>query len=163
METFELLKKLRLDRGYSQEKLAHNITSRSCLAKYENGNCNIPFPILLDLLDKMNVTIDEFSFYLEIDKARMKNHCLRNFVEASKKGDASVKETIEKFANRADKNKDILSIRNYLIVKTYNWAEKPAEKRRLNGKDNRHFHRLIRYLERVDNWGKFELLTFGRL
>lgn len=37
MDSGELLKKLRVERGISQKNLAHNITTRNTLSRYETG------------------------------------------------------------------------------------------------------------------------------
>ncbi|OTP00881.1 hypothetical protein A5856_000280, partial [Enterococcus faecium] len=56
MDSGELLKKLRVERGISQKNLAHNITTRNTLSRYETGKNSIPFVILLEFLDKLNIT-----------------------------------------------------------------------------------------------------------
>ncbi|NTR15897.1 helix-turn-helix transcriptional regulator, partial [Enterococcus faecium] len=67
MDSGELLKKLCVEIGISQKKLAHNITTRNTLSSYETGKNSIPFVILLEFLDKLNITMDEFVLYLELD------------------------------------------------------------------------------------------------
>ncbi|EGP5249464.1 XRE family transcriptional regulator, partial [Enterococcus faecium] len=73
MDSGELLKKLRVERGISQKNLAHKITTRNTLSRYETGKNSIPFVILLEFLDKLNITMDEFVLYLEFDSIRKKN------------------------------------------------------------------------------------------
>lgn len=64
MEIHELLRKFRKERGLSQKELAHKITSRESLVKYESGKNQIPLIPLLAFLKKMNIELDECLFYL---------------------------------------------------------------------------------------------------
>lgn len=69
MEIHELLRKFRKERGLSQKELAHKITSRESLVKYESGKNQIPLIPLLAFLKKMNIELDECLFYLNKRKS----------------------------------------------------------------------------------------------
>lgn len=59
------LKLLRESKGTSQKNLAEEILSPSHLSKFENGKHSISLEIFFDLLNKMNVTVNEFIVYHE--------------------------------------------------------------------------------------------------
>lgn len=65
MDHSSLIKKLRLERGLSQKKLAQGISQRSTLASFENNATKISYNILIQYLDRMNVTLEEYQFMLD--------------------------------------------------------------------------------------------------
>lgn len=73
MEVHELLRKIRKDRGIFQKDLAGKITFRESLVKYEKEENRIPLAILLEFLQKMNIELEEFLFYLNAKKDYAKN------------------------------------------------------------------------------------------
>lgn len=62
-----LLKKLRVERNISQSALSRGISSRTTLASYETQTNDIPFGTLVLYLDKMNVRLDEFQYFLDLE------------------------------------------------------------------------------------------------
>ncbi|EGP4803629.1 helix-turn-helix transcriptional regulator, partial [Enterococcus faecium] len=81
MEIHKLLRKLRVERGLSQKELSKGIITRETFVKYENGKTNIPFFVLIELLEKMNLSLDEFIFYLDKDILREKNWSLKKLIK----------------------------------------------------------------------------------
>lgn len=163
MDSGELLKKLRVERGISQKNLAHNITTRNTLSRYETGKNSIPFVILLEFLDKLNITMDEFVLYLELDSIRKKNKKIKDFIKATRENRGSRKYTLEIIRKKANTTRDIVDIRNYLIIKTFDWYTLPIEKRKLNKNDKEHLDHFAYYLEKVNEWGRFEMISFSSL
>lgn len=163
MDSGELLKKLRVERGISQKNLAHNITTRNTLSRYETGKNSIPFVILLEFLDKLNITMDEFVLYLELDSIRKKNKKIKDFIKATRENRGSRKYTLEIIRKKANTTRDIVDIRNYLIIKTLDWYTLPIEKRKLNKNDKEHLDHFANYLEKVNEWGRFEMISFSSL
>lgn len=163
MEIHELLRKIRKDRGFSQKNLAHNITSRESIAKYENGERNIPFTILLEILDRLNVNVDEFLFYLEDDSIERKNIEMSAIMKVNNKEKISSKYHLQKLRKKIAVSNDIADVRNYLIVKTYHWSNGLEDERSLNKKDREYLKILKDYLEKVEEWGRFEMVSFASL
>lgn len=64
MNLGKLLKSLRVDRQLTQETLSKGITTRTTLASIENRNKTISFDLLMKLLDRLNVRVEEFHFLL---------------------------------------------------------------------------------------------------
>lgn len=163
MEVHELLKKLRVDRGLTQEELSYNITSRKSLTNYENGKTAIPFLVLLDFLERLNLSVDEFTFYLDKDKPRKKNGNLKRLINDIREDKGSTSYTLKKISEEVRQTKDIALIRDYLIVKTYNWFQLSANERKLSKKDKEYLDFFADYLERIDEWGRFEMTSFSSL
>lgn len=163
MEVHELLKKMRVDRGISQKKLAHGIVSRETLAKYENGKNHLPLLVFLELLERLNMTIDEFMFYLDGDKVSQKNLSLKKIFRNLEKNSGAINYQLKKLAQEVEYSDDLVVIRNYLAVKTYKWYEGIDGVKKLNKKDSNYLKRLSDYLEKIDEWGRFEMTTFATL
>ncbi|MDE7273343.1 MAG: helix-turn-helix domain-containing protein [Lachnospiraceae bacterium] len=70
----ENLKKLRSEKGLSQEKLCAELQLRSCdigrttYQKYESGNLNIPISVLIQLKKIYGCTYDDFFAGLDPDE-----------------------------------------------------------------------------------------------
>ncbi len=62
METGELLKKWRLERGLTQQQLCEGICSRTTLASIERLNSKVSFDLLEQFLNKLNIDFLEFQF-----------------------------------------------------------------------------------------------------
>ncbi|KZS46182.1 hypothetical protein AWU65_09710 [Paenibacillus glucanolyticus] len=67
MKAGALLKKLRVERNISQSTLSCGISSRTTLASYEKQTNDIPLGNLLLYLDRMNVRLDEFQYFLGLE------------------------------------------------------------------------------------------------
>jgi len=163
LEVYELLKKMRIDRGMSQKELAENITSRESIARYENGKNNIPFDILLELLEKLHISMDEFIFYLGKDTIRQRNKNIKKKIHSEKEEKPTSRYFLDKLLAKANKSKKILDVRNYLFARTIDWYEKNQIERKLNKKEQALLSKLMNYLEKADDWGRFEMITFSSL
>ncbi|MGF1919519.1 helix-turn-helix domain-containing protein [Enterococcus faecalis] len=64
MELGNLLKEIRNSRGYTQEYVCKDIITRSYLSMIENNHYSPSISILLELLDRLNVDLDEFIFLI---------------------------------------------------------------------------------------------------
>lgn len=60
------LKYIRTRKGYTQKQVAADIVTDSFIAKFEKGNTHISFDLLIKILDRMCVSLDEF---IELDKS----------------------------------------------------------------------------------------------
>lgn len=59
-----LIRKLRKERGFTQEQLTMGISQRGTLAAFESRGTKISFELLINYLEKMNVTLEEYEFLL---------------------------------------------------------------------------------------------------
>jgi transcriptional regulator with XRE-family HTH domain len=74
-----LIKKLRTDRKISQAKLAEGISSRTTLSSFENRKTNLSSQTLFDYLDKMNITVHEFSLLIDSEATGQKRQLVQDF------------------------------------------------------------------------------------
>lgn len=74
-----LIKKLRTDRKISQAMLAEGISSRTTLSSFENRKTNLSSQTLFDYLDKMNITVHEFSLLLDSEATDQKRQLVQDF------------------------------------------------------------------------------------
>lgn len=74
-----LIKKLRTDRKISQARLAEGISSRTTLSSFENRKTNLSSQTLFDYLDKMNITVHEFSLLLDSEATDQKRQLVQDF------------------------------------------------------------------------------------
>lgn len=162
MDQADLLKKLRVERKISQANLTKQISSRTTLSSFETRHTLLSSEILLRYLDRMNIKLPEFMFYLQNNKITLKEATAKNFVEILYKN--STPKKIEEFRNQLlslfkqtnDEYYFILLIQfNMLLAK---------EKNVLNLEV---FEKEIRYIRdrlfRIETWGYFELTTFNNL
>ena len=57
-----LIRKYREERGYSLRQVSKGILSASFLSKVERGTSDISISNFLQLIDRLNITLEEFSF-----------------------------------------------------------------------------------------------------
>ncbi|MDR2834501.1 MAG: helix-turn-helix domain-containing protein [Streptococcaceae bacterium] len=163
MEVHELLKKMRVNRGISQKKLSNNITTRQTLINYENGKSQIPFIILVEFLGRMNITLDEFAFHLNIDESRKKNLDVKKFLLHVCESEERKDYTLKKLSKAAKESNDIVDIKNYLVAKTLDWYHLSEYEKKLIGKDKTYFLRLKNYLDGIDEWSRYDITCFTSL
>ncbi|EAG1723149.1 XRE family transcriptional regulator [Listeria monocytogenes] len=163
MEVYELLRKLRVDRGISQKELADKITSRESLVKYENGKTYVPLIILMELLGKMNLELDEFLFYLDAGNEKRSSQAIKKLIAEIEESKKPSKHLLSKLKLIAKESQNIVDVRNYLVAKIFNWHLEPLSDRRLNIHDKLYVQIITKHLERVGEYGRFEITTFVSL
>ncbi|MCD5028096.1 hypothetical protein P7G87_03690 [Enterococcus asini] len=63
MDNFgETLRKIRLEKGLTQKALYHDLLSKSYAIRFEQGKHDIPFVLLLEILERLPMEISEFLF-----------------------------------------------------------------------------------------------------
>lgn len=155
--TGKIFKKIREEKNLSVKETAADVVTTQFLGKYENGNSDIRFTNLLQLLSRMNVTTEEFLAHItdnmdtwllkveqELDYAfnAGNSFLMKKFIE---KQEAEYIETKDKkYKYVADIGKKYY---NYLFFQLY-----PVDLTEI--KD---------YLRQTEQWGKFELflLTYS--
>lgn len=163
MEIYELLRKMRINRGITQKQLANGITTRESIVKYENGKNHVPLLILSELLEKMNVNLDEFLFYLQADNVRTKNKELKKLIKSIRDGGQPSQYILHQLKIQADESSDIVDVRNYLVAKICDWYNRPKSERKVTRKDQSYISQIKDYLDRIDEFGRFEITTFTSL
>lgn len=163
MEIHELLRKFRKERGLSQKELAHKITSRESLVKYESGKNQIPLIPLLAFLKKMNIELDECLFYLNKINGNHPRQKLNQLLSQLEDVQLPIDDRLRNLELDIKKTKSIVDKRNYLIAKGYQWHLLPNDERKFTLHDKVYIKAIMNHLEKVAEYGRFEIVTFTSL
>ncbi|MGL9880858.1 hypothetical protein IGK81_002061 [Enterococcus sp. DIV0703] len=76
-----LIRKLRKERGLTQEQLTRGISQRGTLAAFESRGTKISFELLVNYLERMNITLAEYQFLLNsnslTNKQKLTNYLIQ--------------------------------------------------------------------------------------
>lgn len=156
MEHNELLKLLRKERNFTQAKLAEGISHRNTLSSFENGGIKINFTILIKYLQKLNVSLEEYEFILtdkELDSKK------KFAVELSQKYhypfDVNFADEILRIYNETKDFYYYSLYAQYYLVREYKGDKLDKNER------NKIATKVISYLDKIQTWGRFELVIFS--
>lgn len=154
MNHSSLIKRLRLERGLSQEKLVQGISQRSTLASFEKKSKSISYDLLIQYLEKMNVTLEEYQFLLDNEIVSEKRNISTEFHrKLSQSYDSSyILFLDQKFSEYDDSYYRILKAVYVLVMEKINNIETGYQK------ESKKY--ISSYLESIENWGRFELFIF---
>ena len=152
----EFIKKIRQEKHFTQKELAEGILSKNFLSKFERGESKITSEIFLNLLERLNVSLDEFE-QLVTSKHSQKEFLQKLDIFKSQK-DVYLLENLkaeEKQLFQADRNRRHLH--NQILVE--------AHLQYLQGKNlEMKQKRVIQsYLFEVEEWGEYEWELFGNI
>jgi len=152
-----IFKKVRLEKKYTLKDVAEDIMSISLLSKFERGETEITISKFLLLLDKLNVTLEEYAYIYN-------GYDYTNFEKRMKE------------INQAYLNNNL----NYLIKlqkeETKHWNNSKRTSHKLNAVmitaiihdlnneiiiDKEDVNFLTNYLFDIENWGLYEVILFG--
>ena len=152
----EFIKKIRKEKHLTQKELAEGILSKNFLSKFERGESKITSEIFLNLLERLNVSLDEFE-QLVISKHSQKEFLQKLETFKSQK-DGYLLENLkaeEKQLFQSDRNRRHLH--NQILVE--------AHIQYLQGKnlDVKQKRVIQSYLFEVEEWGDYEWELFGNI
>ncbi|WP_107995761.1 helix-turn-helix transcriptional regulator [Trichococcus paludicola] len=75
----DVLKEIRIDRGYSQQYVAEGIMGQSAYSKIERNEIEPTFRKWLSILEKLNVSVDEFRYILNKESLTTKEKLINEF------------------------------------------------------------------------------------
>lgn len=75
----DVLKDIRIERGYSQQHVAEGIMGQSAYSKIERSEMEPGFRKWLAILEKLNVSVDEFRYILNKDSLTTKEKIINDF------------------------------------------------------------------------------------
>ncbi|MFV0559953.1 MAG: helix-turn-helix domain-containing protein [Enterococcus sp.] len=156
MNHSSLIKKLRKERGLSQSQLAKGISQRSTLASFEKSAQKISSTLLIQYLERMNITLEEYQYLLDKENFSEKREHLFDFYQQLTEDydEEFEKSLLVKFDETNDSYYWILHAMYYLILKRENKEiiyMKRKEKLRSV---------IIEHLDSIENWGHFEFFIF---
>ncbi|MBO0481295.1 Rgg/GadR/MutR family transcriptional regulator [Candidatus Enterococcus courvalinii] len=149
----KLIKKLRSERGITQNQLAYGISSRGTLAAFENRGSRISFDILIQYLERMNITLEEYSF-LYMDSHVSDKRLLAKKMIHDTTDDESAGKIINNLYSRYKETGDnfyyFTYLMNDLLIQFLHDQEKDFS-------TSEEATILKKHLESVESWGRFEL------
>lgn len=75
----DVLKEIRIDRGYSQQYVAEGIVGQSAYSKIERNEMEPSFRKWLAILEKLNISVDEFRYILNTESLTTKEKLINEF------------------------------------------------------------------------------------
>lgn len=159
MKIGQLLKKMRIERGLSQNKLSEGICDRHTLASYENQTTDIPTKTLIRFLFRMNIPIDEFFLLLRNQKSSESKEEINSLYKEYIKYGEVREEKLIKIKVTYKETGDMLYLATYLQL----YGAKFKKKDRLSEfreKEYKNILKLKKYLDSVETWGFFEISVF---
>ena len=149
-----LIRKLRKDRGLTQEQLTEGISQRGTLAAFESRGTKIGFELLVNYLDRMNVTLEEYQFLLNSNSLSNKQKLTNYLINSKKITPAQEQELLNEFEKTGNIYYRLIYaqrklISNYLYSTIFTSAMKEE------------IAIIKTYLEKIDTWGHFELAIFS--
>ena len=152
----EFIKKIRKEKHLTQKELAEGILSKNFLSKFERGESKITSEIFMNLLERLNVSLDEFE-QLVTSKHSQKEFLQKLETFKSPK-DGYLLENLkaeEKQLFQSDRNRRHLH--NQILVE--------AHLQYLQGKniDVKQKRVIQSYLFEVEEWGDYEWELFGNI
>ena len=152
----EFIKKIRQEKHLTQKELAEGILSKNFLSKFERGESKITSEIFLKLLERLNVSLDEFE-QLVTSKHSQKEFLQKLETFKSQK-DVYLLENLkaeEKQLFQADRNRRHLH--NQILVEAH---LQYLQDKNIDVKQKRV---IQSYLFEVEEWGDYEWELFGNI
>lgn len=152
-----LIRKLRKERGLTQEQLTHGISQRGTLAAFESRGTKISFELLVDYLERMNITLEEYQFLLNNNSLSNKQKLTNYFISSKTITPEQEKELLKEYQKSGNIYYRLVYAQRKLITNyLYN-----------NGTITPNIETEItiikNYLEKIETWGHFELTVFSNV
>ncbi|GEN50173.1 helix-turn-helix domain-containing protein [Alkalibacterium pelagium] len=162
MEQGEVLKKLRTERGFSQEKLTEGICARSTLATFENKGSYLSVELCSKFLDRLNIRADMYFNLIseDFDSKRTGFDRLKNLID--KDDNDNIVDQKNYFHSKYTATKDIYWFHLYfLAVEHLESLNNEFSYENFKIDYVKEIDVLKSYLYKVANWGSFEFALFS--
>ncbi|HEY2494347.1 MAG TPA: hypothetical protein VGI33_15755 [Paenibacillus sp.] len=151
-----LLKKLRVERNISQSALSCGISSRTTLASYEAQTNDIPLGNLLLYLDRMNVRLDEFQYFLGLElheKYKLSAQLFEDFYSKRTINDKQLSGILQLYKN----TNDIYYLALYMGIKGAIIKTSGKSIGDFLSTHQQYVCALKKHIGTIENWSAFEL------
>lgn len=149
-----LIRKLRKDRGLTQEQLTVGISQRGTLAAFESRGTKIGFELLVNYLDRMNITLEEYQFLLNSNSLSNKQKLTNYLITSKTITSAQEQELLNEFEKTGNIYYRLIYAQRKLISNyLYSTSFTASMKEEISV--------IKKYLEKIDTWGHFELTIFS--
>ena len=156
VEMGALLKKIRLSKNLTLKELASDYLSVSFLSKFERGESDISLSRFFLLLDKLDVSIEEFYGILSQDNPTHTEKLLESASKAYYQNDSL---SLQKYAGEERRKFELTQDKSFL----YNSIMLESFLASVSNKevDENKVRELTDYLFSIEQWGKRELIILG--
>ena len=151
----KLIRKLRKERNITQEKLVGMHYSRSTLARIESEDLDMRTEMLINLLNRMNVSLEEYQFYKHENLLSKKDEARKNFIDKVlnlQTGDSYLQNLHDEYLQ----SNDFYYLYLYCLGKI---LQHKVNKKAI---DLTKESQIIKeYLAKIETWGFFELALYA--
>lgn len=154
----ELIRKLRKERGMTQTQLSSVISSRATLSAFENNSTHVASDILFAYIERLNVTAQEYTFYLNNNVTPEKEILSQYFFnEVIKKRDVEILARINDFHKHYENSHDFYFCCLSIELKLF--LNKKHDQAVFDVAEDMDI--IKAHLNRVQQWGHFEISIFS--
>lgn len=151
-----VLRRLREEKGYSLRQVANGILSTSFLSKFERGESNISLSHFIKIIERMNVSLDEFVFVANEYKPSELDRLMADIATAYQRNNTS-KLTLIK--NKEYEKWEEYGLSAYLCNSIMAEAKLLDLQKKEIDKKKREY--LANYLFNIELWGNYELVIYA--
>ncbi|MDG4511607.1 helix-turn-helix domain-containing protein [Streptococcus suis] len=147
------LRKIRKSKGISITAIADEYLSKSQISRFERGESEISCIRLINLLNKLNISLEEFINLYQIDNNETKNFwSLLKLIrkEYSLQRTTVLEALLSKKSQYSLNNLDAIMIKS--IISTINTSFLPTDEE---------MQQLTDYLFKIEKWGSYEIILLG--
>ena len=150
MENYgKTLKKIRESLSFTQTDISAGIMSQSNYSKVEKGEIDIPFSKMIDLLNRLGMTVDEF-LYVHRDYTKNPGNQLKRLKQLNAGDEENILKNIEELKatkNLSQRDQELLLIYEAFLLVLKNDYKAASEK----------VLRIWKRLEKHDNWYLYDI------
>ncbi|SFH63164.1 helix-turn-helix domain-containing protein [Pisciglobus halotolerans] len=154
----KVLRKLREEKGYSLRQVSKGILSASFLSKFERGESDISLSHFLRIIDRLNITLDEFSFAANGYQLSELDQLRADITFAYQRNNqARLKNIQRKEYEKWETYELDTYLCNAIMAEAFllNLQKKEIDKKK------RQF--VIQYLFNIEIWGNYELMLYANV
>lgn len=152
----QVLRRLREEKGYSLRQVSNGILSTSFLSKFERGESDISLSHFVNVIERMNVSLDEFIFSANEYKPSELDRLISGIAAAYQRNNLT---KLRNIAKKEYEKYEQYELDAYLCnsimaeAKLLDLEQKQIEKKK------REY--LANYLFNIELWGNYELVVYA--
>lgn len=152
----QVLRQLREEKGYSLRQISNGILSTSFLSKFERGESDISLSHFVKIIERMNVSLDEFIFSANEYKPSELETLISEITAAYQRNNISkLKNITKKEYEKYNQFELDVYLCNSIMTEAIMLN---LEKKQIDKKKREH---LANYLFNIELWGNYELIIYA--
>ena len=152
----QVLRRLREEKGYSLRQVSKGILSTSFLSKFERGESNISLSHFIDIIERMNISLDEFVFSANEYKPSELDRLMSEIASAYQRNNTS---KLKMITNNEYEKWEEYGLDAYFCNSIMAESKMLNLQRKEIDKKKREY--LANYLFNVELWGNYELVIYA--